>query len=199
MPNTQDKSSEQITNFELRRRMFDKAIEIILKHEGGYVNDPDDPGGETKFGITKRNYPTLNIKSLTVEQVKEIYRRDYWDGKCDWIPTTDIGEEFATIFFDTVVNMGFGKATLLLQQTINRFRSPKADRSSLSSTKIIEDGRLGRITQEETIRFLSDAFIDKFILERIHKYVRIIKRPNKRRANEKFLLGWVNRVLSYVR
>jgi lysozyme family protein len=47
--------------------MFDKAIEIILKHEGGYVNDPDDPGGETKFGITKRNYPTLNIKSLTVE------------------------------------------------------------------------------------------------------------------------------------
>lgn len=57
---------------------FEPAIEIVLDNEGGYVNDPKDPGGETKFGISKAAYPNVDIANLTVDQAKEIYRKDYW-------------------------------------------------------------------------------------------------------------------------
>lgn len=57
---------------------FAAAVAIVLRHEGGYSNDPSDPGGETNFGISKRSYPDLDIKSLTQEQACEIYYRDWW-------------------------------------------------------------------------------------------------------------------------
>ena len=50
---------------------FDEIIEKVLEHEGGYVNDPDDLGGETKYGITKRFYPDVDIKNLTIDGAKE--------------------------------------------------------------------------------------------------------------------------------
>jgi lysozyme family protein len=56
----------------------DKAIEFTLSKEGGYVNDPVDPGGETNWGISKREFPELNIKTLTKAQAIEIYKRVYW-------------------------------------------------------------------------------------------------------------------------
>lgn len=52
---------------------FDKAFEIVVGHEGGYTDHPSDPGGETKFGISKRSYPNENIKGLTLERAKQIY------------------------------------------------------------------------------------------------------------------------------
>ena len=58
---------------------FDEFIERLLSHEGGYVNDPRDPGGETQWGISKRSYPSLNIKALTRDQAIAIYRRDFWE------------------------------------------------------------------------------------------------------------------------
>ena len=57
---------------------FDEIIELTLKHEGGYVHDPKDLGGETNFGIAKRFYLDVDIKNLTKEG-KEIYKKDYWD------------------------------------------------------------------------------------------------------------------------
>ena len=58
---------------------FDEIIEITLHHEGGYVHDPKDLGGETNFGIAKRFYPDVDIKNLTKEGAKDIYKKDYWD------------------------------------------------------------------------------------------------------------------------
>ncbi len=58
---------------------FSAALKFALKWEGGYVNDPDDPGGETKYGISKRAHPEVDIKNLTVAQAGEIYKREYWD------------------------------------------------------------------------------------------------------------------------
>ena len=58
---------------------FAKAIAFTLQREGGHVNDPDDPGGETNFGLSKRAYPYLDIAGLTLDQATHIYRRDYWD------------------------------------------------------------------------------------------------------------------------
>ncbi len=59
---------------------FNDIIEVVLHHEGGYVNDPKDPGGETNFGVAKRSHPDVDIKNLTKDGAKEIYKEHYWDG-----------------------------------------------------------------------------------------------------------------------
>ena len=97
-------------------RKFVAALEKVLAHEGGYVNDPDDPGGETKFGISKRSHPNLNIRDLTREQAAAIYHRDYWvRPKIDRIAD----ERLAAKVFDLGVNVGTGRAIKLLQRAAN--------------------------------------------------------------------------------
>ena len=94
---------------------FNDVIDKVLEHEGGYVNDPNDLGGETKYGITKRFYPDVDIKSLTKEDAKDIYKRDYWDkNKIDNLP-----DNLKHIFFDMCVNQGRGTAVRVLQRAIN--------------------------------------------------------------------------------
>lgn len=64
---------------EMTKDIENKIISFIIKYnEGGYVNDPNDPGGETKYGISKRAFPSLDIKNLTLEQAIEIYRTKYF-------------------------------------------------------------------------------------------------------------------------
>ena len=94
---------------------FDEIIDITLEHEGGYVHDPKDLGGETNFGIAGRFYPDVDIKNLTKEGAKEIYKRDYWDkNKID-----DLPDNLKHIFFDMCVNQGRGTAVKILQRAIN--------------------------------------------------------------------------------
>ncbi|MBI5328869.1 MAG: hypothetical protein HZB80_11375 [Deltaproteobacteria bacterium] len=57
---------------------FERAIDFVIKQEGGYVNNPADPGGETNYGISKKAYPALDIKNLSQDAAKEIYKKDYW-------------------------------------------------------------------------------------------------------------------------
>ena len=91
---------------------FEDAVEIILMLEGGYVNDPRDPGGETKFGISKRAYPDLDIKTLTREQAKDIYYQDYWRAvECDYLP-----EELRLIAFDSAVQHGVAVAEAMIEK-----------------------------------------------------------------------------------
>lgn len=83
---------------------FEKAVEIVLGKEGGYVNHVKDPGGETKFGITKKFYPHLDIKNLTIEQAAEIYRKEYWNKiQADLMPSY-----LRLTAFDCAVNQGVG-------------------------------------------------------------------------------------------
>lgn len=80
---------------------FDKAVGFVLAREGGYSNDPLDPGGETKFGISKRSYPNEDIANLTEERAKEIYFADYWKPIAAALPhPADV------VVFDTAVNQG---------------------------------------------------------------------------------------------
>ena len=66
---------------------FGTIVRHVLEAEGGYVNDPDDPGGKTKYGISQRSYPDLDIAALTEADAIAIYRRDYWNaGRCDELP-----------------------------------------------------------------------------------------------------------------
>ena len=97
---------------------FDKCLEMILHHEGGYVNHPKDPGGETNLGVTKRVYEEWggqkNMKDLTVEDVAHIYEKNYWGrAKCDQLPS---GLDLAV--FDWSVNSGVGRAVKKLQKMI---------------------------------------------------------------------------------
>jgi len=94
---------------------FEDAIDTILEHEGGYVNNPSDPGGETKYGICKRVYPSLDIKNLTKEKAIAIYRRDYWRPYYSLINHQDT----ATKIFDMAVNMGHSQANKIVQRAVN--------------------------------------------------------------------------------
>lgn len=81
---------------------FDEAFVLIEAAEKGYVKDPKDPGGETKYGISKRQYPKLDIAALTLEQAKGIYLADYWNPhKCGGMPWHQ-----AILVFDCAVNGG---------------------------------------------------------------------------------------------
>jgi lysozyme family protein len=95
---------------------FDQAFDRLIDHEGGYVNNPRDPGGETKFGISKRSYPDLDIKRLTLPEAREIYRRDFW-GAIDGADTFEPALMFQV--FDMAVNSGPGNAIRVLQQVAN--------------------------------------------------------------------------------
>ena len=95
-----------------------KCLETILHHEGGYVNHPKDPGGETNLGVTKRVYEdfggTKDMKDLTREDVEPIYKKNYWDRvKGDQLPS---GLDLAV--FDFGVNAGTGRAAKYLQTMI---------------------------------------------------------------------------------
>ncbi|MBP7991213.1 MAG: glycoside hydrolase family 108 protein [Rhodocyclaceae bacterium] len=91
---------------------FEKAFAKLIDHEGGYVNNPRDPGGETKFGISKRAYPTLNIADLTLDDAKAIYKRDYWGrAQCD-----RLHPDVAFQVFDGAVNSGMGNSIRWLQE-----------------------------------------------------------------------------------
>ena len=94
---------------------FDDIIEVVLHHEGGYVNDPKDPGGETNFGIAKRSHPDVDIKNLTKDEAKEIYKEHYWDGnKVESLP-----KELRHIYFDMCVNQGKSRGVKILQRAAN--------------------------------------------------------------------------------
>jgi hypothetical protein len=86
---------------------FEKAVEFTLQFEGeGGEASPGDPGGLTKWGISQRSHPNLDIANLTREQAIEIYRTEYWDRlRCDRLPA-----RFDVAMFDTAVNVGCGRA-----------------------------------------------------------------------------------------
>lgn len=94
---------------------FSLIMAVILRHEGGYINDPDDPGGETKFGISKRSYPNLDIKNLTRTEAIEIYRRDYYlKMGIDKIENPNL----AVQIMDFGVNAGTGTALKTLKTAV---------------------------------------------------------------------------------
>lgn len=86
-------------------------IKWIISKEGGYVAHPNDPGGETKYGISKRSYPELDIKHITPEQAFKIYVKDFYNKVVD--EHMDFGQ--AAFMADTAVNMGIGTARRMWQ------------------------------------------------------------------------------------
>ena len=164
---------------------FEQAFNHIIKFEGGYVNHPSDPGGETNYGISKRfiqanGLKIKSIKDMTLQQAKEIYQVYFWQPiKAEYI-TDDATQLF---LFDTAVNCGAPRAIDFLQIAINSFYP------------IAIDGKIGKetITTCNKITEGKDKvlFHELLIANRIGYYEHIIRNNEKLRA---FLRGWINRV-----
>ena len=93
---------------------FDEAFERLIGHEGGYVDHPADPGGRTKYGISQRSYPDEDIRNMTLERAKDIYRRDFWwRSGCDAVP-----DAVKFDLFDMAVNSGVKPAIQTLQRAV---------------------------------------------------------------------------------
>lgn len=154
---------EKVSNFE-------QALDLILKHEGGYVNHPEDPGGETKYGISKRAYPNEDIANLTKERAGQLYRRDYWDR----IKGDDLPYPVGLFSFDTAVNLGTSLASRALQ------RASGAE----------QDGVIGPRTIEavwEAYKASQNHFLDLLAKERLDYYTQLT-------TFKTFGRGWVRRV-----
>ena len=94
---------------------FEAALEKTLKYEGGYVKD-DAGKGESNFGINKSANPDVDVKNLTKEKARELYKKRYWDAiGGDALAAKD--PALATVAFDTAVNMGVSKASQLIAQS----------------------------------------------------------------------------------
>ena len=146
---------------------FDQCFDKLIAHEGGYVNDARDPGGETKYGISKRAYPQVDIKALTLEAAKEIYKRDYWDrAQCDKLPPA-----LAYLLFDAAVNSGIGQAIRLLQRALG----------------LADDGILGPLTLSAVQRMDAESACAKFLGHRLEFMAKLS-------TWDTFGRGWARRI-----
>ena len=114
--------------------VFEKSFQEVMLAEGGYVNNPKDPGGETCYGVSKRAYPNLDIKNLTLDDAKEIYRRDYWD-KCG---ASILPEGIAVMAADLAYNSGVSRSIKLMQRVCGISETGKLDSKTLAKIESYE-------------------------------------------------------------
>ena len=152
---------------------FEEIIDIVLEHEGGYVNDPDDPGGETNFGVAKWSHPDVDIANLTKDGAKEIYKEHYWDAN----KVESLSEDLRHIYFDMCVNQGRGRAVKILQQAAN---------AKGAGLKV--DGGMGPMT----ISAMDGVELQRVRAYRVKYYADLVTRKPDL---ERFYFGWFRRAL----
>lgn len=166
---------------------FRKAVTFVLISEGalyangtpkddlGYVNDPTDPGGETKGGISKRAFPHLDMQNLTLEKIVSLYHVRYWRAAhcADW------SAPVALMVFDAAVQHGPVTAIELLQE--------------ISEAK--SDGKVGPLTRAAVATLDAGYLVNRYSLRRARFYARII---TKNQSQTRFIEGWHNRLVDLV-
>ncbi len=167
-----------------RKSMFEKCIKVVLKSEGGYVNHPKDPGGETKYGIAKRFFPNEDIKNLTIARARELYKKHYWD------PMNLEGmndESLVLHIFDFGVNAGRRRSIRMIQGIVG---AVPIDGISGPITK----GRINSFTPIEKVldgRNQTFSALDLFKEGRMNYYKDL---ANRKPELSVFLKGWLNRI-----
>lgn len=159
--------------------MFDLVFERTFGHEGGFQDDPRDrgnwTGGEcgkgelkgTKFGLAAMTYPDLDIKSLSLQQAKDIYRRDWWDG---------LGMErwpkvMQYQMFDAAFNHGSGRANQFLQYAVGT----------------AQDGKIGPATMAAVAKMDGNDLVMRFLAKRLRYFTEV-------KTWEAYSKGWARRV-----
>lgn len=151
---------------------FELAFERLLGHEGRYVNHPEDPGGETNWGISRRSYPALDIKNLTREEAKEIYRRDFWER----VHAERLADGVAFQMFDFAVNSGIETAVRYLQRALG----------------VADDGHFGPVSQAAAAAMSETDLIQRLNAERLDFMTRLSTWPA-------FGRGWARRIAANLR
>jgi lysozyme family protein len=171
---------------------FSKAFELMIAHEGGYVNDPDDPGGETYKGVARKifskwtGWTTIDIlkrqpdfpanldKSEDLQSsVADFYQVNFWDKmNGDQI----LNQEVANSIFDFGVNAGSGTSSSLAQMVVG----------------VKSDGIIGPDSLASINNFDPDHFLASFTVAKIARYINIVK---KRPTSRKYFYGWICRAL----
>lgn len=145
---------------------FARAFALVVGIEAGYVNDPTDPGGETKYGISKRSYPNVDIANLTLDGAQAIYLSDFWrECSCDQMPWP-----LCLFVFDMAVNQGQPIARVFLQRTLG----------------VAPDGVIGPVTLAAANR-MTDEQLALFLTARAMRYMQAPNFPVDGR-------GWFKRL-----
>ena len=177
---------------------FDKAILITLKHEGGFVNDPVDPGGATNWGVSIRFLKTAgdgdgdgfldgdidhdgdidvdDIKNMTVDQARKIYRIHFWD-KYDYDKIVDF--TVAARLFDMTVNMGAKQAGKIIQRALNN-----------CGQELVVDGKVGKNTFAAINCTNPEILMAEIRQEHAQFYINLIAAKPQ---FEKYRKGWLRR------
>ena len=149
---------------------FLTIVDHVLASEGGYVDHPNDPGGETNFGISKRSYPDLDIQNLTRDHAIEIYRLDYWLAyRCNQLPTWA-----AAFLFDALVQHRPKTAVRFLQGAVG----------------VNADGVIGPITIKQACRANIKTLLPELFAQRLDFYAGLAARDSM----QAFRLGWFRRM-----
>lgn len=152
------------------------AFETGGDKSGAYTNDPKDAGGETKWGISKKAHPQLNIKALTYSQAVDIYKTQYWNDLYDYI----LSDAIAFKLFDMGILIGRKTAVRMLQKQV------KANGFTIAT-----DGNFGVITLTASNNLKVELLYDSYInaLEKHFRRIVFLKPWNR-----KFLTGWLRRL-----
>ena len=159
---------------------FERAVARLLSHEGGYVDNPADPGGETRFGITRREYPNVDIAALTRAEAVAIYYRDWWQR----YRYSELPGAVGAKVFDLAVNIGPDHAIRCLQRALRA-----------CGRRVTEDGALGRATIAAAAAANQLALLAALRAEAAGYYRSLAALERGRRAGGdlEFLSGWLNR------
>ena len=147
---------------------FEDAVSVVLSHEGGYSNHPEDPGSETKYGISKRQYPNLDIANLTIEKATSIYRIDYWNASGAHL----LPESLRLMVLDCSVLQGVPTAVRFVQRCLG----------------VKADGHIGPITRAAIADLDEMDFLDKYSKMRLERLATL---PHW----HTFGAGWAKRLL----
>lgn len=151
---------------------FQRAFEVVIGHEGGLSDDPRDPGGLTRYGISKRAHPTVDVRNLTLAQAKQIYLARYWlPLHADAMP-----EAAAVQVFDAAVNHGIKPAVRMMQRAL----------------RVPVDGVIGPVTLNALIAADDARFVARFAAERLTYYTDLA-------GWDVYGRGWTRRVASNLR
>jgi lysozyme family protein len=163
---------------------FDAVFDRLMGHEGGYSDDPEDPGNwtggapgigalkGTMWGISAASYPHLDIKSLSRPQAREIYRTDFWQR----LDGDRLYDGVAFQLFDFAVNSGIGTAVRYLQRAVG----------------VADDGRWGPVSRAAAERMSESDTIMRLNAERLDFMTRLRNWPHASR-------GWARRIVGNLR
>ncbi len=158
------------------RTVFKKAIDFVFRAEGGLSDNKHDQGGLTKYGISQKAYPTLDIKNLDREQAASIYYTEYWSKlSCHAFPNP-----LATVLFDTAVNCGVASTSRWLQSFCNK-----------KGSQLLVDGVIGPKTVLEVLSHDNHLLTAGIIASRLDRYSKIVARKPEQKV---FMRGWIDRV-----